>query len=155
MTSDIVFVRLDGKGDVTELHWAPGRGLKAADLRRLPLGRLVAMATPRPDLQLAMIRSGDDWPDPKILPALEKAFPKPRKREAPDTQARLTAPTEGLTPEFLRQVAAAYVAALHRDEKPIRALTEQAGVSPRSVERWVYLARKGGYLAPTRRGSVG
>lgn len=64
----------------------------------------------------------------------------------------LRAPDRGLTPEFLRTVARAYVAArARRAARPAVDLAEQAGVPVRTVHRWLYLARKAGALAPAGR----
>lgn len=75
---------------------------------------------------------------------------------ADDEKPRLGAPEDGrLTDEFLRDVARAYDAAVARREPPANALAALAGVSPRTVHRWVYTARKRGLMAPaTSRGRI-
>ena len=81
--------------------------------------------------------------------------PSGAKSTINETRLTPASPADGLTDEFLGQVAAAYRAAVARGERPNKALAEQSGYPPRTAERWVYLARKKGLLAPTRPGSVG
>jgi hypothetical protein len=87
-----------------------------------------------------------------------------RKQQPPpsvprDTSYRLKPPSGGLTDEFLTTVARAYAAAVARGEPPNRTLHVDAGFDPtrepRTVERWVYLARKRGIMPPARKGSRG
>lgn len=73
----------------------------------------------------------------------------------PDDPPPLTTPPDGrLTDEFLRLVARCYVAAVRAGNFPGPALAEQAGVSPRTVQRWVYTARQRGIMAPGIPGAV-
>ena len=151
-----IYVRVDEKGRVVELVLAADRGreITAAQLRRLPLSRLTAMIGARADLLLV----GWDAPDPDIVEQLDEAFPKRRPRKpAVDTEARLQRPVGGrLDEDFLRQVAAAYTAAVARGDKPNQVLAQQVEHdSTRTVERWVYLARKQGLLPKARPGAVG
>jgi 8-oxo-dGTP pyrophosphatase MutT (NUDIX family) len=62
----------------------------------------------------------------------------------------LTAPDSGLTDEFLRHVAAAYVAAVKAGLNPAPELARQTGRPVRTVHRWIYIARKRGLLPPSR-----
>jgi hypothetical protein len=80
---------------------------------------------------------------------------RPPRRVPPDTSYRLSAPTAGLTPEFLGNVGRAYAAAVARGEAPNKTLASDAMVPIRSIERWVYLARKSGIMPPARKGSRG
>jgi hypothetical protein len=81
---------------------------------------------------------------------------RPPEGEAPDVSYRLAAPTGGLTDEFLRSVGRAYAAAIARGESPNVTLAADAQVPRRSVERWVYLARKSRAMpAAARKGSRG
>jgi hypothetical protein len=76
-------------------------------------------------------------------------------REA-DEGFRLTSgPTEGLTDEFLRDVARAYKDAVARGEKPNVAIKEQTGYPLKTVQRWVYTARLRGIMPRGRRGAAG
>ncbi len=74
-----------------------------------------------------------------------------------DSSFRLPAggPTEGLTDEFLRDVARAYTAALARGERPNKAIAEQTGFSDRTAQRWVYTARLRGIMPRGRKGAAG
>ena len=152
-----LYFRLGEDGQVTEVHLAAdtGREITAGHLRGIPLGRLRAIASGRPDLLLAGIVPGA--PDPGVLDQLDDAFPKRRPRRAlVDIETRLSPPIAGLDDDFLRQVAKAYSAAVARGESPNLALAEQVGHQrTRTVERWVYLARKRGFLPKVRSGAVG
>lgn len=140
-------------GKVSELYFDAGdREITAAHLRNLPLGKIAAVANQRPDLLLGMSRTpgGDD-----ISERAEQLVAR-KRRVAIDTTARLSPPTAGLTDEFLEQVARAYRAAVARGERPNKSLAEQVGDGGgRTVERWVYLARKRGFLPPGRPGRAG
>jgi hypothetical protein len=76
-----------------------------------------------------------------------------------DAEYRLTGPPgpEGLSDEFLDRVRRAYLAATRRREPSVsKALAADAQVSHRSVERWVYEARKRGVMPAARaRGARG
>lgn len=75
-----------------------------------------------------------------------------------DADYRLAAPPgpDGLSAEFLDQVRKAYVAATLRGEPPNKAIAADVQASPRSVERWVYEARRRGIMPPARaRGARG
>jgi hypothetical protein len=69
-----------------------------------------------------------------------------------DADYRLTAPPgpDGLSAEFLDQVRRAYVAATLRGEPPNKTIAADVHASPRSVERWVYEARKRGIMPAAR-----
>lgn len=64
-------------------------------------------------------------------------------------------PTEGLSDEFLRSVARAYTAAVMRGERPNKAIAEQTGYPVKTVQRWVYLARKSKIMPPGQKGRAG
>jgi hypothetical protein len=76
-------------------------------------------------------------------------------REA-DVSFRLTSgPTEGLTDEFLHDVARAYAAAVARGEPPNVAIHEQTGYPVKTAQRWVYTARLRGIMPRGRKGAAG
>jgi hypothetical protein len=77
--------------------------------------------------------------------------------EEPDSAFRLPqgGPTAGLTDEFLRSVARAYIAAVQRGERPNVAMAEQTGYPLKSVQRWVYTARQRGIMPRGSRGRPG
>lgn len=71
-------------------------------------------------------------------------------------------PTSGLTDDFMRDLARAYLAAIERGERPNRAICDQLkgdqqhdAYPLRTVQRWVYDARKRGFLPPGVKGRVG
>lgn len=66
-------------------------------------------------------------------------------------------PVDGLTDGFLRDVARAYSAAVARGERPNAAIAGDLGpgVPLRTVQRWVYEARRRGIMAPGRKGAAG
>jgi len=69
-----------------------------------------------------------------------------------DANYRLTSPPgpDGLSDEFLSRVGRAYVAASLRGEPPNKTMATDVHASPRSVERWVYEARRRGVMPPAR-----
>lgn len=154
-TAGPVYARVNGAGRVVGLVVGAegGSEITAGQLRRLPLARLAALVNARPDLLLAQ----SDAPDPEVLERLDREFPARRHRPTFDPDARLEPPgRNGLDDAFLRQVAAAYTAAVARGERPNRSLAKQVGhASTRTVESWVYISRKRGFLAKGRPGAAG
>ena len=64
-------------------------------------------------------------------------------------------PPNGLTDDFLQDVAKAYAAAVARRERPNVALAKQTGAPVKSVQRWVYTARQRGIMPRGSRGRPG
>lgn len=64
-------------------------------------------------------------------------------------------PSEGLTDEFLHELAKAYRAAVARGERPNVAIQEQTGYPLKTVQRWVYTARQRGVMPRGMKGKVG
>jgi hypothetical protein len=64
-------------------------------------------------------------------------------------------PVDGLTDDFLSQVARAYAAALARGERPNRTIAQQLNYPLKSVQRWVYTARLRGIMPRGTRGRAG
>lgn len=101
--------------------------------------------------------------DPEIvdrLPEFERVQPKTREwrdvRSA-DLDFRLpsSGPADGLTDEFLQDVARAYAAAVARGERPNVAMARQTGYPLKSVQRWVYTARQRGIMPRGSKGRPG
>lgn len=155
-----VYVRLDRDLQAIAVHIdREGWPISAAELRALPLAKIRSLAADGPAAGRPL-NDAEVNPATRVSKALEAAFATSRGAEQPwgaDTSTRLTAesPKAGLTDDFLTEVATAYRAAIARDERPNKALSEQSGYPIRTVERWVYLARKKGVLPPTKPGSVG
>lgn len=154
-----VYIRLDEQGRIVELYLTKnGAEITPADLRRVPLTRLRAEARGRPDTWL-MMQSDPDLQGADVRAEVRRAFPwnwvpdKPQRREPFELSP--SSPEGGLTDAFLQDVAAAYRDAVARGLRPNKALAEQTQHEKRTVEKWVYLARKKGFLEPTRPGSVG
>ncbi|GAA3089525.1 hypothetical protein GCM10010530_14090 [Kribbella aluminosa] len=79
---------------------------------------------------------------PRVMRVAPAARAKWRGLRKSDREFRLQAgPADGLTDEFLREVARAYSAAILRGERPNVAIAEQTGYPLKSVQRWVYTAR--------------
>ncbi|WP_100501944.1 hypothetical protein [Geodermatophilus chilensis] len=156
-----VFVRLDDQGHVVEVFITKQGGeITPTDLRRLPLTRIRAQAASRPDLWLAVRQDPSLGAD--LYQEAIKAFPfrwiehaKEQQQEAPAFELSPSSADEGLTDQFLEDVARAYQSATSRGLRPNVALAEQTQVPKRTVEKWVYLARKKGLLPATRPGRVG
>lgn len=142
---------IDRCGRITDLYIDGGtREITAPMLRRLPLARYRAQALARPDLLHAV-----SYPDDPVGPSFEGVFPDDAVRVAARRgRFKLAPPTLGLTDDFLRDVARAYNDAVGTGDRPNVALAEQTGHPRRSVERWVYLARKAGHLPPTNPGEA-
>jgi hypothetical protein len=81
----------------------------------------------------------------------------PGRRRADSYRLRSGPGPDGLTDNFLARVARAYAAAIARGEPPNKTITEDLGpgTSPRTVERWVYEARKRKIMTAARMGARG
>lgn len=93
------------------------------------------------------------------LPKFRRVRRKTREwkdiREA-DNDFRLSSgPVDGLTDEFLQDVARAYAAAVARGERPNVAIAEQTSYPLKSVQRWVYTARQRGIMPRGSKGRPG
>jgi hypothetical protein len=79
-----------------------------------------------------------------------------RTTPEPAPSPPLKPPLGKLTDDYLQQVSASYDTAVRGGSKaPAVDLAQQAGVSRRTVHRWIYTARKRGVMAPGRQGRVG
>lgn len=74
-----------------------------------------------------------------------------------DAAFRLTSGPSGgrLDEDFMRDLARAYRAAIARGESPNKAIARDSGYERRTVESWVYRARRRGFLPPARKGAAG
>ncbi len=142
----LLYLRYHVNGEVQELVLpSDGGPITAAQLRKIPLSAITNVVLARTDLFLE-----SDEPVPDIHRIMQTEIVARRHFKRHPSTARLSPPTEGLTTEFLRLVADAYLAAVSRGERPNKALAEQVGhKKTRTVERWVYLARKRGLLPKT------
>jgi len=168
----------DGRWHAREMYLdGEARPIEAADLRRLPLAAIetVVLADdgtnviagkaklPAPDLSTLASHfatsfgsQAEHW----VADSFRAQLPGGESRRAPKAEdlrpaqrpevAPLSAPEHGLTDEFLRHVAAAYVAAVEAGQNPAPELAAQSGRPARTVHRWIYIARKRGLLPPGR-----
>lgn len=83
-----------------------------------------------------------------------KRIPGPRRPRA-DSSYRLTEGPgpDGLTDAFLARVGRAYAAAMLRGERPNKAIARDCQHAVKTVQRWVYEARKRGVMPPARQGT--
>jgi hypothetical protein len=80
---------------------------------------------------------------------------RPRRAKSKLEEPRLSAPTDGLTDQFLGDVAEAYRRAVKLRQPPAKTLAALAGVDARTVHSWVYKARKRGIMPPAaKRGRI-
>ncbi len=91
--------------------------------------------------------------------ALERYFgdepPVPLGSVIPGRTGLSRPPGGRLTDQYLRDVAAVYLAAIRAKRPPAPAVAEAAGVPVRTVHRWIADARARGILPATTRGKAG
>jgi hypothetical protein len=158
-----VFVRLDDHDRVVELYLNKGgEEITPTDLRQLPLTRIRTEAASRPDLWMFAEMDPKSFKPVDLYAAMGEAFPQgwldggvAKDELAQSFELSASSANKGLTDGFLRDVACAYRDAASRGLRPNVALAEQTGAARRTVEKWVYLARKKGFLPATRPGRVG
>jgi hypothetical protein len=157
-----LFIRFDDRGRAVELYLTKTDGeISPTDLRRLPLTAMRSRVVGRGDIALTISRShGPEDKQVDLRTQVEGAFfdgdlDAEAAGSSPPFELTPRSSTEGLTDRFLQEVACAYRDALARGLRPNIALAEQTQAPKRTVERWVWLARKAGHLEPTRPGRVG
>lgn len=146
------YLRFRADGTLAELHVSAGsRDVTPGLLRGIPLARYRASARARPDL---LFGAGMfHHPVTDLTASLDEAAFPHGQPSGPERRFRLKPPSEiVLTDGFLRDVARAYEDAVAHGESPNITLSSQSGHPRRTIERWVYVARKRGFLAPVRRG---
>lgn len=176
---------VDGHLRVTELYIdGRGSPINAAALRKLPLSYLeqwighsnparARLSVAGPDLsRLASYFAttfgkaqhwvADSWraqydnSDVRQAPMGDGKRTRGRSEEPESGELLLSAPEDGrLSDAFLSDVVRAYNEAVARRLPPAITLGNLADVSPRTVHRWVYTARKRGVMPPaTRKGRI-
>lgn len=168
-----------GKWAVRELYLDSEKPITAATLSRVPLGPTELLINADPDYLAS--RAHDPGPDLSTLATYFATFlprqidhwvalsmhaqredspvRRPRKLPKPSPKAQqerppLVAP-ERLDEAFFTSLARAYVDVVNRGQRPAPVLADEAGVSPRTVHRWVLEARKRGYLPKGTQGRAG
>ncbi|MFF4839278.1 hypothetical protein ACFY2G_04345 [Streptomyces collinus] len=145
--------------------------LDSATLKSIPIARIESLLNTRTvGAALTARRSGVAGPD--WLPSYEAEF-----EQLDDALARYLAnstrptssPSPGVAPPreplsrpdgsdpdaFYRQVAEAYNDAVRETSAPAKVLSEEAGVPTTTVHRWIFEARRRGFLPPARKGRAG
>jgi hypothetical protein len=124
------------------------RSVVAADLRELNLAGFEEWL--QTDVEL--IEGLSRLPAPQ-LDELAASFGVTRPQRTRSKVARLQRPTHGLTDDFLRHVAAAYREAVSDRKAPAPELARQLGdgATPRTIHKWVAVARQRGIMPPAAR----
>jgi hypothetical protein len=145
---------------VHELYFRDnGEPVTAPRLRAVRLGAIEVMANlpgerdaihERYDLPLVgPLGSADFF---KVFPSRPISAAELRALQTPP----LTPPTgRGYPDEFYANVASTYRAALRRQERPVVAIAESAGVPRSTAGRWVKEARRRGLLGEAQPGKAG
>lgn len=135
---------LDGSGSEAVID--------ASDLRHLPLQLIESVVNDDPGMLLFGMHA-TNVPD---LSALRAHFGAgDLQTSSVEREFRLShGPVEGLTDDFLRDVARAYRAAQARDERPNKSIAEQTGYPLKTAQRWVYTARQRGIMPRGEKGRV-
>ncbi len=126
--------------------------IEPSDLRTLPLSLIESIAND--ELGRIQFQAVTEPSPPDLGEALATAFPGGMSGDMPVEQEfrMTTGPQDGLTDEFLQEVARAYRAATARGERPNVAISKQTGYPLKSVQRWVFTARQRGVMPPGRKG---
>ncbi|MEU1736519.1 hypothetical protein [Streptosporangium sp. NPDC020145] len=144
----------EGRWVVTGM-FIEGEAIASDTLRKIPLGRLEALAnTDLASLALTLEQAGAPPSDGGLtlddLRSLASAAPVPTVRRPP-----LRRP-DGTDPDaFYREVATAYASAAAESSRPAAVLAEEASVPVTTVHRWVREARRRGLLPPGKKGKAG
>lgn len=114
--------------------WGPEPpSLSAADLRRIPLGRIDAAINAEVDEINRAVIDRRVAADPIEVPTGRRRYPD----------------------SFYEEMAARYQGLTFLGEPPAKMIAEQAGVPVTTVHRWVREARRRGFLGPARKGAAG
>lgn len=125
--------------------WRPVIG---ADLRELNLSGIEEWL--QVDSDFIAMGIGETAP---ALDDFEAAFGSEKPLREAQRVPRLQRPTNGLTDEFLRHVAAAYRQALSDGKAPAPELARQVGdgATARTIHKWVAIARQRNVMPPAAR----
>jgi hypothetical protein len=125
------------------------RSLVPADLRELNLAAIEEWLQADVDL---MEHMAGGQPGPDLDAFIEGFGPESKPVKRPEVE-RLRRPERGLTDDFLRHVAAAYRQAVVAGQAPAPELARQVGdgATPRTIHKWVAVARQRSLMAPAAR----
>lgn len=164
---------IGGRHRIIELRLAGGP-IDGAALRGLPISameQLIASAIRATVLNAADPSRDFMWSDAND-PDLLKQLGRPGTEQAEQAQRRLIImdrhadyrtwviekdPTlewrrgMAITDDFLRDVGAAYDAAIQRGEAPAKTIAASIGASQKTVQSWIYQGRLKGVIAPAQR----
>jgi hypothetical protein len=158
---DPVYVRLgadplDGRLEVVELHLGDGRHrFDAADLRKVPITRIVALANhpeAKPSLLARIDVEEETWTPP--------AFDTPARAQLLDRVKYVPAPitvpdARPYPPEFYKEIADRYMALVSETNRPAVVIALAADVPVSTSRAWIKRAREQGYLPAGRKGARG
>lgn len=128
-----------------------GNELAAADLRRIPLGRVLAALSNKPCMDWITQRAEPD-------PVWDELYDVPEGPGLSETNRAIAMPALPGRPDrsdpdrFYRMVAEVYRWRAERSSKPALLMAEQADVPVATARRWIAEARRRGHLAPGSRG---
>ncbi|HEX2363279.1 MAG TPA: hypothetical protein VHI11_14520 [Jiangellaceae bacterium] len=120
---------------VTEIS-VTGRSLTGGDLRKIPLARLRDAATTAASFRPLMGEDGEITGGAQPIPSTTAVRTALRRSRRPIDQEHLT------------EVADVYDAA---ETRPTQAVADRFGVPRSTAARWVWLARRSGFLPPAER----
>jgi hypothetical protein len=132
-----------------------GDPLRAADLRAFPLGAVEAAANSeyRQALLDRLEDEQDLWSDSA---GKEQAKARRAAKATASADAGLSIPAgREYGDDFYRQVADVYGRLAASTHRPAAVIAERNGVPVRTVHRWVYEARRRGFLPGGSRGKAG
>ncbi|WP_128380480.1 hypothetical protein [Streptomyces cavernae] len=166
-------VERDGRWVVGKLI-VIGEALDSAALKSIPIARIESLLNTRTvGAALTARQSGIGEGFPEWLPSYREEFeqvdaalaayldrsPQP---SFPPIEAGATSKREplsrpdGADPDaFYRRVAEVYNDAVRETSAPAKVLAEEAGVPTTTVHRWIFEARRRGFLPPARKGRAG
>lgn len=151
----VVYLHVTADGRVRELYLTGADDITPASVRNLRLAQYRASALGRADL----LPMGLGVDDPDIAAQVARLFADTRsgqrENRTVDRKRLVLPPGRRLDDAFLRSVAEAYRGALGEGLRPNKTLAADVGhENSRTVERWVYLARKAGHLSRTGQGEA-
>ena len=168
----IRYAQIDGRVEPVELYVEriDDGPLSTDTLRQIPLGRINARVTSRPDL--LTVFWAEVGPDLRraarhFATAWSGAVPQgplpevnlPEPEPDPDLSAVLevphATPSDPYPDEFFEQVAAVYRRLVPWVRSPAALIADANGVKITTVHRWVKVARQRGHLPPVRQGKAG
>ncbi|MEV6833595.1 hypothetical protein AB0N17_03530 [Streptomyces sp. NPDC051133] len=146
--------------------------LDSATLKSIPIARIESLLNTRTvGAALTARRSGVAGPDwlpsheaefGQLDDALARYLANSKRPDSSPSASGVTSQREPLSrpdgsdpDSFYRQVAETYNDAVRETSAPAKVLAEEAGVPTTTVHRWIFEARRRGFLPPARKGRAG